>query len=684
MDGANDADRFVQLVLADSSVEPARAKDCAVTMKMHIPQQLRGGDAQTLGGYMAVPLRELRLGQGTPPFDTDAFLGDKAAEGPGVLLVLDSGSQGFWVIDFCEGKDGQSLLGASTLGSFVGDYELVLGDRGGKTFSLRIPQQWRDFTGADQLIKSPPSVVKGSGMQCLIVGNPWMQALAVTFDVSSMQVSLSHLDVRGDRCKDYQGPPSVVSRETTALAQRPVPARSRLPLRDGVVSPPSLAQTSLATAAPAAAKRPVASDVALDMRFMVLPTSSQAERGASFVAATESAKASDLVLPCLDVLVKNSRGRDVYLTQIFDTGSGVNLLMNVDPAESKACQAGECFCEGSGPVGQVFARNVLGAADAGSCGPCSEPGRDSKRNGGGICNTYCCTPEGVACDSSMSCSVSYCTGVVSYTPQIGKMSFPSEIFKGKPLLADVPEVFVGAARPACVPGIDIGLWGAWFWDSPLKMSDGRTARRAAGLPYYLLSALGQIQGKQENYTLKFWRSDLKQGAQAVPVGRPPRKPADSSAPTRPWWDEGGAPQPSPPPPQPSPPPPQPSPPPPQPSPPPPEPSPPPPQPSPPPPSSPPLAPAPGRPGAELSGGRSSLNQDGGVQQVVIIERERPDAAGGATTAPLKALPPVSASSGAPDRDLLLRGLVIAAVALSALLLLVLLLRAPPTAVLESA
>jgi hypothetical protein len=72
-----------------------------------------------------------------------------------------------------------------------------------------------------------------------------------------------------------------------------------------------------------------------------------------------------------------------------------------------------------------------------------------------------------------------------------------------------------------------------------------------------------------------------------------------------------------------------------------------------------------------------------VQQVVIIERERMDAAG-ASAAPLKALPPVSASSGAPDRDLLLRGLVIAAVALSALLLLVLLLRAPPTAVLESA
>ena len=77
----------------------------------------------------------------------------------------------------------------------------------------------------------------------------------------------------------------------------------RMPLDQSVVSPPSLAQTSLATAAPAAAKQPVASDVTLDMRFMVLPTSSDAERRASFVAATESAKASDLVLPCLDVRV---------------------------------------------------------------------------------------------------------------------------------------------------------------------------------------------------------------------------------------------------------------------------------------------------------------------------------------------------------------------------------------------
>lgn len=537
MNGNSDAIKKCQLVLADTSLAAASQAKCSVEMKLHIPQQMpqaRGRPAETLGGYMAVPLRELRLGQGTPPFVTDDFLGAQAKDGPGVLLVLDTGSQGFWVMDFCEGANGQSLMGAATLGSLVGDYELVVGDRGGETFSIRIPQQWRDFTGADQLLATPPTAFKGSGLQCLIVGNPWMQALAMTFDVSRMRVALSHLDVAGNRCQSFQGPPSTVRQglARASFAQQPAPLhRQRLPIRevDGklVFSGPSLAQTSLATAAPEDDKMPVASDVTLDLRLMMYPVVPPGESSA--IVARETSSAADLSEPCLDAVITNRAGRSVYVTQIFDTGSGQNLLVNVDAA-GEDCAAGVCFCEGSGLVGDAFGKG------APKCGPCSSPDQ-AKAGGGGICNTFCCTADGVSCGDMMPCSVSYCTGVVSYKPQFTTMTFPSEIPSGsKAFLKNVPKVFAGAARPACTPGVSTGLFGAWFWDSALKSRTGKaTSSKAAGLPYYLLAQLGQIGGKNENYTLKFFRSDLRAADKFVRVGQPPRAGGVPDAPTQPWW-----------------------------------------------------------------------------------------------------------------------------------------------------
>ena len=91
--------------------------------------------------------------------------------------------------------------------------------------------------------------------------------------------------------------------------------------------------------------------------------------------------------------------------------------------------------------------------------------------------------------------------------------------------------------------------------------------------------------------------------------------------------------------------------------------------------------------ADVSG-RSALNEAGGIQQVVIIEREKPEPAAEMLSSGRRDSTSVAqgdqraaeaSSSAAPrseikDRDLWLRGLVIAGVSLLALLLLVLLLR----------
>ena len=595
----------------------------------------------------------------------------------------------------------------ATLGSFVGDYELVVGDRGKESFTIKIPQQWRNFEGGRQLLTQGPSIVKNQGLQCLIVGNPFLQALAVTFAprLSPPTVYFSHLDLQGRRSPEYAGPRSIVSKQQDAsdLVALPQTVRSgRIPLRDGQLHVPSLVDTSLATAAPPGASSRKASDVTLDLRFMKFPTKPAAPGDAGLISE-ESKSAADLIIPCLDVLIVDEAGNKVYNTHIFDTGSGVNLALDValNPRTSSPCPEGSCYCASPGTVGATFARSVASTNNGAACGPCTQPALQSKQNGAaGICNTFCCTSEGVSCDDAMPCSVIFCTGVVSYQPTFAQMSFPSENAQGQGRLhlQNLPRVFAGKAQAACVPGVQSGLFGAWYWDSPLQSpGGGAIASEAAGLPYYLLEALGQIGTENENYTLKFWRSDLKKAARSMQVG------ADSisnsqKAPTRPWWDDegGDGPAPSPPSPAPSPPRPPPSPvqppsqppaqppsqPPAQP------PSQPPSQPPAQPPSQPPAQPpsqppaqAPSQPLAQPPSQPSAgstcsethkdvvgENGAGGTQQIVIVTGGAHEHGAASAKLASASMPPTSAGSGG-KRDWLLIGLAIAGVGLLALLLL---------------
>ena len=547
--------KFSQLVLADTSVKNAVDKKLAVEMNLLVPQmQLRGSKVQTVGGFMGVPLREMRLGQGQAPFLIDDFLGSEAVKrGEEVILVLDTGSQGFWVMDMTQGKDGVSLLQKATLGSFTGDYELVLGNRGSKDlFTIKIPQQWRDFEGGSELLKKAPYPTPNQGPQCLIVGNPFLQAISMTFSPTSSPAKayFSHLDADGRRCASFQGPQTILSKQQSAslLATSSRPARTnKLHLKDGRLHAPTLVDASLSMSAPPHASSRKATDVTLDLRFMKLLYNSSHGRGGAQAISMESRSAQDLVIPCLDVLITDAQGNQVYCTHIFDTGSGVNLGLDVDLDPTMTCPDGACYCHESGKVGEVFSKNLTAGKNAELCSKCVDPASEAKSSEGG-CNAKCCTPEGVQCEDEMPCSVMFCTGVVSYTPHFARMSFPSENAEnGKQLhLQDVPRVFVGKAQAACVPGVQSGLFGAWYWDSPLQSpGGGAAATEASGLPYYLLEALGQISTENENYTLKFWRTDLKKASDSMKVGAT-RMSATQRAPTQPWWDGGKASMPRPP------------------------------------------------------------------------------------------------------------------------------------------
>ena len=288
-------------------------------------------------------------------------------------------------MDFGEGKNGESITEASSLGTLVGDYELVCGKRGGPTFTIRIPQQWRDFQGANELLSMKPKIIKGQGLQCLIVGNPFLQAVALTFDISRMMVVLSHLDVEGNRCAEYEGPKSIVSKEQSSLAAQPPNIRSnRLPIKDGKLVLPSLAQSSLSTSAPEKDTVPIATDVALDLRFMTYPSSADTS-----LVSVETRKATDLILPCLDVVVSNAQGASVFMSQIWDTGSGTNLLMDIDMSTTEVCPEGQCFCERGGLVGNALGKTSLLGGASSSCGPCNQPNVGSKQgDGGGVCNSF--------------------------------------------------------------------------------------------------------------------------------------------------------------------------------------------------------------------------------------------------------------------------------------------------------
>ena len=530
------ARRWAQLVFADSSALKAPDANCGVEMTLFIPKRAAAGPMKTLGGFMSLPLRAVRMGAGSSRYDTSNFL-DPRANGQGVTVVLDTGSQGFWIIDTTRGKDGLGLLASlpGGYGNGSGAYELELGDPGGPTFTITIPEQWRDFAGAPSLVTQPADPAPNTDCQTIILGNPWLQAIAVTFDVHRMRGILSHLDKDGNRVPAYAGPKSTVSPPlargiSSYRLNEPRPS----PFRDGDYLGPELQLTSLAKSAPPAATTPKGSDVTLDLRLMFFPAPSKLRSvGGGALIAREVQGTTELILPTLDSDVQLADGRTARISKIVDTGSGINLLLDTDfAAEQLDGSNGATYCNTPGTVANVFDRAAaLSGVQSTRCGTCPTPERGAHQSGG-FCNDFCCVVEGMNCNTVLPCSVGFCTGVVAYSPGITKLALPSE--NGTDLLRNFSS-FAGNATAACIPGPTVGIWGFWFWDSAPKGDEPSGANvQATALPYYVLAELGQIGQPLENYTLKFWRSDLSTGQKGLPVGRAPL--AKIPGPTRPVWD----------------------------------------------------------------------------------------------------------------------------------------------------
>ena len=534
------ARRWAQVVFADSSAAKATDANCGVEMKFFIPKQASGSNnnqPKTLGGFMSLPLRAIRMGAGSPRYDTSQFL-DPSKNGMGVTVVLDTGSQGFWIIDTTRGKDGLGILASlpGGYGSGSGAYELELGDPGGPTFTISIPEQWRNYAGAPSLITQPADGAPNTDCQTIILGNPWMQALAVTYDVHNTRAILSHLDKNGDRVQAYAGPKSTVSPPLArGVTQYRLVEPRPSPFRNGDYLGPELELTSLSKSAPPQAKTPKGQDVTLDLRLMILPPKSKllSSTGGTLVAR-EVTSTNELILPTLDSDVKLADGRITRVSKILDTGSGVNLLLDTDfAADVLGTSNGAEYCQNSGTVAKVFSHSTeLTSAQNARCGKCPDPATGAHKSGG-FCNDFCCVSDGIACDSTIPCAVSFCTGVVAYAPGRLTLGLPSE--NGTNLLKQVPS-FAGNATSVCVPGPTVGIWGFWYWDSaPKGNSTAGLNTNATALPYYVLQELGQLDSDLNNYTLKFWRSDLSAGKKSLAVGRPPL--AKIPGPKTPTWDK---------------------------------------------------------------------------------------------------------------------------------------------------
>lgn len=583
--------RYCQLVLADTSLAAAQTKRCAVGMEMRVePKE---------GGFMGVPLRAVQLGEGTQLIDMNEFTGGKE-----VYVIFDTGSQGFFVVDNTLGKQGKSFTQqyfdarGGGYGSNTGEYKLVLGDKGGATFTLTLPEQWMRYSDAPDLLRQKADG-QPSDSQTLIVGNPWLQAISVTFDVSHKRVYLSHMDRHGRRVPDYAGPKSQSTELATASFSGDAQLRRPTDWAGGIYTGPQLKQLSLAQAADDAARTPKAADVCMDMRFMYYyPIGKEPTQKEGKVMSVEEPLAGRMILLTLDAEVTTAEGERARISQIVDTGSGISFVLNLKVSESagNASARAGYYCAQGGTTADTFLRRyrLSGATLTAEqvCGACSDPYKQAHQLGSPSgCNTNCCLADGASCDELHQCTNSFCTGSVSYTPKVADLRLPSE--NGTRHLRAV-KAYVAEAQSICVPGLSTGLWGFWYWNNPLETSGAKGATQSSGLPHYLLSEIGQVAGDLNNITFKFWREDLNvvPSGSVVPVGRAPKS---ISAPDAPFWSKRNPPTPSPPAPSP-------------------------PTPSPPAasPPSPDLRPSEGW--NVRQSGRATFN-DGGVQQIVYVERE---------------------------------------------------------------
>jgi len=544
-----------QLIFADNSLEQALSKKPpeAVLLNLYVPTKPSSRGCRspctpapkdeklaTMGGFMAVPIVGASFGstvvtQAQVKTYCDRVCADR------VLLVIDTGSEAYFVQDDtgCEGSaDGaqvESFLEFCNIGGLAEDpsqgMSLTLGemeeDTSSPTFTLEHPAEWFMLKPTAIAAGAPP-INATARTQTIIAGNFWLQALAVTWNARAQTIAFSHLDAAGARCATFQGRSAPAEEKEEVLlglatsTQRPLPSGVRW---DGHTR---LSGREEAFAGGAGGTPTY--NTAVDLRFMQ-STQGRVDAYGDKILSQETADPQAISQFCLDAIVTLTDGSTINVCQPFDTGSEICLVteQHILSVEGGAMDSA---CLNSGTVASVF-RSVAGPT-AGVLQCTSEAQAQCDNS----CCRNCCLASGTTADTTMQCSVAYCTGLLSYRPLMSRISFPLEVTTRN--LKDV-KVLLGSATPRCLPAAATGVWGSWFWTQPL--TNGKDTQGApSSLPYYILSHLGAAQDKQSNLTLRVWRSDLESAAGGgTSVGKPPLSDQLRLALTRrqPAWAGGG-------------------------------------------------------------------------------------------------------------------------------------------------
>lgn len=532
------AKRSGSVVFADSK------RTAGVAANLVVPHYTHDDKDWSIGGVMCVPLKAIVIAGNK--FDLSTF--PKVTD-YGLVLGIDTGSEGFFVIDDTGGQGNPSVTETvaendGPMGDGTGDYELIIGTKDGGEFTIRSPEQWRTGDNAEVIRRRPfrtgepvgPQGGAASRSQMFMVGNAWLQAIAFTFCPRAGLVYFAHLDKNGQRAKGYLGPRSPPKAASAAalvasdLTGGVMPSNKLPPFwHDTGYLGVSLTEISYPVAAAPPGAPPPATDLELPITFMVSSGSAD-ER----VESTDPTRLSE---PCLSATFPTVGGGTRKVTQVLDTGSGISIVMGGTATPKVSVSADdcpECGCVGTGGQPTDLA-SLFRAYNPGAALPkhCDDPPRNAQC-GQGCCSQCCMGTVDVAGNplspqTKIRCAVSYCTGMLQYSPSFASADF-SPTFKNI-------RVFLARGSPVCEPAVSSGLWGCWFWGNQEKTKGqgdkDDILQHSSTLPFYVLRAMQQETGEMANMTFKFWRSDLGVCGTPSPETTTSTPPSPSPPPSEP-------------------------------------------------------------------------------------------------------------------------------------------------------
>jgi hypothetical protein len=571
--------RRAELVFADDT----HLDDSGARFGMKLPslRDSRTGMTRSVGGFMCVPLLALVLEDRYVPLSA---LRDKGAN---PLLLIDTGTEGFFCLDDTGGPGHPGTRALPSVSDIVarhaggwgtgkGMYGVIIGDGadGGATFEILIPEEWRGNAsqpGYENIVGEAPEIAPLHGAsertQIFVVGNLFLEGVAVTYSAGESSVYFSHLDGGGKRTpgprsqdaavagfvaatsRSHDDPPLPRPVEGARTERSSMPSRARRALRakpssfyaamNGGSGGATLSDVSRVAAPLPPGQRP-RSNVRLPLSLVSDLILKDATTSGGKVARAPREKtvatAQGLVyLPCLDFeLLAPQGGRPRGLgtgptpatpitgSLLFDSASGVTFMVpsrlggDVEKVASslfEPCEGESSTCLGSGhgSIAEFFEAFVPGAPapkrckDARSCYERSSSDDDNARIASRCCDV-CCLPEASGGAPALRAESVITCGLSYCTGAVAYV--PSMVFLrlGKGDEALHVRAFAGNATVVCEPMPLAGVLAGWYWMNPLEDSQGRLVDHGC-LPFYALQKAGHAGAKDvlNNYTFKLWR-----------------------------------------------------------------------------------------------------------------------------------------------------------------------------------